>query len=102
MIMCKINCSGGCKDCSPEDHKQKPHKHATLIKAWADNPHLELQFRGGGLKSSCWFPMRTPDWSHSEVRIKPTPKPDVVIYSYLETSGTYRSNKKKRPVHNIE
>lgn len=58
----------------------KPHKHAALIKAWAENPSLEFQFRGGGLQSSCWFPMckSSPDWSASEVRIKPEPKPDRV------------------------
>jgi len=51
----------------------KPHKHAALIKAWADNPQLEVQFRGAGCQSSCWYNMSPtqPDWSHSEVRIKP-------------------------------
>jgi hypothetical protein len=35
------------------------------------------------LQSNCWYPMsRTlPDWRHSEVRIKPEPKPDVVRYA---------------------
>lgn len=51
----------------------QPHKHAALIKAWADNPQLELQFRGAGCQSNCWYPMSptSPDWSASEVRIKP-------------------------------
>jgi len=51
----------------------KPHKHAALIKAWADNPQLEVQFRGASCQSNCWYKMSPtqPDWSHSEVRIKP-------------------------------
>lgn len=51
----------------------QPHKHAALIKAWADNPQLELQFRGHGCQSNCWYNMSpsAPDWSVSEVRIKP-------------------------------
>lgn len=51
----------------------KPHKHAALIKAWADNPQLEFQFRGAGCQSNCWYNMSpsNPDWSVSEVRIKP-------------------------------
>lgn len=61
----------------------KPHKHAALIKAWADNPELVIQFRGGGLQSSCWYSMVTPDWSHSEVRIKPVPKPDYSMISFV-------------------
>lgn len=60
--------------------EKKPHKHAELIKAWADNPNLEFEFRGGGCQYHCWYTMKTPDWSHSEIRIKPTPKPDFILY----------------------
>lgn len=51
----------------------QPHKHAALIKAWADNPQLEFQFRGAGCQSNYWYDLSPthPDWSASEIRIKP-------------------------------
>lgn len=49
----------------------QPHRHAELIKAWADDTELVFQFKGAGLQSSCWYTMQTPDWSHSTIRIKP-------------------------------
>lgn len=57
------------------------HKHYDLIVAWANDPELELQFRGGGLQSNCWYPMvRTnPDWNCETIRIKP--KEPLVRYA---------------------
>ena len=67
----------------------KPHKHAELIKAWADG--AEIEYRWAYDTSSC------PVWSkwiefdgktntfveneYFEYRIKPEPKPDVVLYA---------------------
>lgn len=49
----------------------KPHKHAELIKAWADG--AELQFKLGGE----WYTFRNGTWNEDvEYRIKPEPKPD--------------------------
>ena len=55
----------------------KPHKHADLIKAWADG--AEIEFFDIFLKE--WIISPTPSWSEDRAyRIKPEPKPDVVKY----------------------
>lgn len=80
--MCQ--CMGECLKCSPKvNTKPVPHKHAALIKAWADCPETVFQFRGGGLQSNYWYTMKTPDWTADEIRIKPTPKPDSIKNVYL-------------------
>jgi len=57
-----------------------PHKHAALIKAWADG--AEIEFKHG---EGCWTTVFDPSWTDvSEYRIKPTPKPDVVEYRYAD------------------
>jgi hypothetical protein len=59
----------------------KPHKHAELIKAWADGSEIEYKFFCGGTQWSDWLPMNDGSWTNSpeyEYRIKPEPKPDVV------------------------
>lgn len=53
----------------------KPHKHAELIKAWADG--AEIEFRWDCLDD--WRRLTTPRWDQDgDYRIKPAPKPDVV------------------------
>jgi len=50
----------------------KPHKHAELIKAWADGAEIQLKGRNGE-----WIDI-FPDWQEKcEYRINPEPKPDV-------------------------
>jgi hypothetical protein len=50
----------------------KPHKHAELIKAWADGAIIE---KNNGLGH--WIETNHPDWMSWEIyRIKPEPKPD--------------------------
>ena len=52
---------------------QKPHKHADLIKAWADGAEIEAQ-----LDENEWVPA-TPTWDKNVTyRLKPEPKPDIV------------------------
>ncbi len=52
-----------------------PHKHAELIKQWADNPKLQVQFRTG--PNSPWHTLLAPEWeTDHELRIKPEPKPE--------------------------
>ena len=53
-----------------------PHKHAELIKAWADGAEIEMRF------SSSWASLPKPRWDSevAEYRIKPEPKPDVIQY----------------------
>ena len=62
------------------------HKHAELIKAWADG--AEIQFlssvRGG------WVDAPDPTWWTDTIyRIKPEPKPDVVFYGGLTNPNGY-------------
>ena len=58
------------------------HKHAELIKAWADGAEIEARYE----KSTGWTDWKTEDggfvWyiGGAEYRIKPEPKPDVVRY----------------------
>jgi hypothetical protein len=59
----------------------KPHKHAELIKAWADG--AEIQFKD---KIGYWHDVICPKWDEEEYRIKPEPKPDVVTYLYYSES----------------
>ena len=54
-----------------------PHKHAEIIKAWADGDKVEYWDVG----EKCWLDIDTPSWAKSnEYRIKPEPKPDFVSY----------------------
>lgn len=57
----------------------KPHKHAALIKAWADNPKLKFEYSHDG--GDHWMVIVNPTWiPEYKYRIKPEPKPDVVLY----------------------
>ena len=59
----------------------KLHKHAELIKAWADGATIECNDCG------VWFYANNPTWQENmEYRIKPEPKPDVVGYLYQDNS----------------
>ena len=59
---------------------RKPHKHAELIKAWADGAEIEYRDR-----HNTWTLLpQQGDWDdhpNFEYRIKPEPKPDVVRYA---------------------
>lgn len=56
----------------------KPHKHAAIIKAWADGAVIECRVHDG----DCWSKVDEPSWVvHYQYRIKPEPKPDVHIYA---------------------
>ena len=51
------------------------HKHAELIKAWADGAEIETR----PYSDAGWFPLEEPHWHvEREYRIKTEPKPDVV------------------------
>lgn len=57
---------------------KQPHKHAELIKAWADG--AVIQFLGRNSWYDCKY--NCPSWDvTTEYRIKPDPKPDVVRYA---------------------
>lgn len=63
----------------------KPHKHADLIKAWADGAVIQYEnSRGDWLR--CMGDV--PSWSASaNYRIKPESKPDVVMYTHINQAG---------------
>lgn len=51
----------------------KPHKHAEVIKAWADGAEIEFRSLGGGT----WQKASTPTWTNTtEYRVKP---PEVLL-----------------------
>lgn len=58
-----------------------PHKHAELIKAWADGAEIQYKDSLGN-----WFDCHDdPRWSeHVTYRIKPEPKPDVIRYGCFD------------------
>jgi hypothetical protein len=54
----------------------KPHKHAELIKAWADGAVIERLW-----SDEHWLIDNQPMWEEwEEYRIKPEPKPDMYLY----------------------
>lgn len=54
----------------------KPHKHAEIIKAWADGATIEYQTYNG-----TWVPISHPPWLPSQAyRVKPEPK--LVPFSF--------------------
>lgn len=48
------------------------HKHAELIKAWADGAKIQLWWADG------WVDSENPNWGGEIYRIKPEPKPEPV------------------------
>ena len=60
----------------------KPHKHVELIKAWADGAAIECKNH-----INSWVLVDPPTWNTScEYRLKPQPKPDIVISVFLRLS----------------
>lgn len=58
-----------------------PHKHADLIKQWADGAIIEWQASGSGL----WSVTTNPGWNLDiKYRVKPVPKSDGELL-YLAT-----------------
>lgn len=66
----------------------KPHKHAEVIKAWADGAAIEVK---GEFTDYQWWTFQAdyvPSWSiKNEYRIKPDPKPDIVMYGGINSIG---------------
>lgn len=59
------------------------HKHAEMIKAWADG--AKIQFRDSGQ----WWDTDEPSWNlNFKYRIKPELQEDVVKKFYLESNAT--------------
>lgn len=57
------------------------HKHYDMIVAWAEGKKIQLM-TGKGWED--WVGKFSPHWNDDmEYRIKPEPKPDVVVYSRI-------------------
>jgi hypothetical protein len=61
----------------------KPHKHADVIKAWADGERVQAH------NGKEWVDVTQPTWaSHYDYRIKPDePKPPVVRWLWSNKDG---------------
>jgi hypothetical protein len=56
-----------------------PHKHADLIKAWADGAEIECRI------GTNWYAAPCPNWDIScDYRIKPVPSPEEAALAKLE------------------
>ena len=79
-------------DCGTVSLPPKPHKHAAVIKAWADGAKVQIKERSGK-----WVDVDVPGWTTSfEYRVKPTTKRTVGYRRYI-----YRlsSSNKLYPAH---
>lgn len=72
----------------------KPHKHAELIKAWADGAEIQRRIIRNGenidepIISYSWLTENMPMWSiHEEYRIKPAPKPNWYRHYMVMNEG---------------
>ena len=78
------------------EKKMKPHKHAALIKAWADGADIDYRLD----ETWPWSTTNNPNWDYAgEFRIKPTidfvanlrirpePKPDVIQFYRIEVDS---------------
>lgn len=69
-------------------NKETPerHPHADLIIQWANNPKIEIEFFNSSEDS--WQPINNPSWDvFLKYRIKPEPKPDVIVYTCIGKDG---------------
>ena len=78
----------------------KPHKHAELIKAWADG--AEIEYFSPSFQKWCATDNQTLLWKDDfEYRIKPEPKPDVVEY-YQLLRGDNEAQRVRKEYANLE
>lgn len=70
----------------------KQHKHAELIKQWADGAEIQQRYSCDYGKSWSEWEEFDYDWTeldYWEYRIKPEPKPDVVTYYSIDEQGCW-------------
>lgn len=64
-----------------------PHKHAELIKAWADG--AEIEFFDTRFDEHKWKRCSdSPMWDRIDVEFRIKPKPDHVYYGVFEMNGS--------------
>ena len=86
------DCPNGyeCPKCMED--KPAPHKHAALIKAWAEGAEIERKAQFSNGTSEKWISCKTPHWWDDYVyRIKPEPTPDVTQYVCIKSSERWCS-----------
>lgn len=82
---------------------KQPHKHAALIKAWADGAEIECWVES----TMEWMHIVNPNWHEKhQYRIKPEPKTDVVTYvkatvGLALSKGIYVCLSKTAPSNNL-
>lgn len=65
-----------------------PHKHAALIKAWADGATIEVLLPSS---NEIWTVVERPGWyDGAHYRIKPEPKPDVVTNTLVKFHDSWK------------
>lgn len=78
--------------------ERKPHKHAELIKAWADGAEIQFRYRNNNLP--IWSDIANPTWKDEcEYRVKA--KEPIVRYacaSYID----YDAYSTEGSLHNLE
>lgn len=75
-----------------------PHKHAELIKAWADGAEIEWN----SPRDKEWLPKNHSEWFiHFDYRIKPEPKLDIEKYYQVFKFVIY-SDETIRPTTNLK
>ena len=68
-----------------------PHKHHDLIVAWAKGAQIQWRPHSSKVWEDCDF--NHPCWAEQHsYRIKPEPKPDVIVYGNVEWSDVRDSN----------
>ena len=74
------------------------HKHADLIIAWANGAEIELLREDG-----TWLYAKYPSWiPEREYRIKPEPKPDIVLYTHISNCDVIHLYKKPHFIFNLK
>lgn len=70
----------------------KPHKHAELIKAWADGAEIQISVSKGELWEDAQpnFLVWNDEYQY---RIKPEPKPDEIRYAQVGGAVIFREDK---------
>jgi len=81
----------------------RPHKHAELIKAWADGAEIEARF----LDADGWTNWRLQEggfiWyqSNAEYRIKPEPKEDIRMFVLVKNGYISKMSETKFSTDNL-
>jgi len=98
MCYCNPGCECDCKRKQAEP-KPVPHKHAALIKAWADGAKIQRRLH----PEDEWIDTGQPNWSSVVAyRIKPEPTPDIVRYICALPSGCSRTSEAKYHSDNVK